>query len=366
MIAGAQVGELFGQASRWWLQELASCVPAALRDAAGRRQQTLVVTYGPDRVLLQSGRSGKSVELGKIDLEAADKSAVRAMLARAKGKINLRRALVVLKLPRTQVLRRRIALPAVASENLREVVGFELDRHTPLRAEDVYYDCRIGERDEPGKRILVDLVVAPRAIADRAIDALKGWGLAVDRMSVGDETGADDEKINLLATLTAGGRRTRLLSRLNIVLGLLAVGLAAIAIYLEFRHQHDILAVYEEELAQRRAEGQEADAIKKQVADLLDSGRYIQQRRADQPLAVALLGELTQRMPDDVWLAQFRLQGNQLILSGYALSASTLIGLLEDSEMLAQVKFTSPVTPDPKLGLERFNLSATLAQGGGS
>jgi len=363
MTSAAQISNPLGSALRWWLRELATCAPTALREAVGRRLQTLIVIYGPDQVILRSGRSGKAAEIGVIDLDVADRSTITAKL---KGKINLRRALIVLKLPGVQVLRRRIALPLVASENLREVIGFELDRHTPFRVEDAYYDYRVAERDHHRNRILIDIVVAPRTIADRAIEALKGWGLIPDRMSVANGDAPDDGTINLLAATTSVGQRMHVLSRVNTVLGLLAAGLVALAIYLEFHRQHQILAAYDAELAQQRAESLEADAIKKQVADLLDSGRYIQQHRKDQPLVVALLDELTQRIPDDIWLTQVRVQGDQLVLSGHAPSASTLIGLLEESSMLSQVRFTSPVTPDPKLGLERFNLSASVARDGGS
>lgn len=363
MISAAQVTDSFGCAVRWWLRELARCVPTSLREAVGRRIQTLIVIYGHDQVILRSGRSGKAADIGAVDLNAASRQTIAASL---RGKINLRRALVVLKLPATQVLRRRIALPLAALENLREVIGFELDRHTPLRADDVYYDYKVAERDSHGKRVLVDIVVAPRTIADRAIEALKAWGIAPDRLSVADGGPADDETINLLAAAVSTRQRTHILSRVNSALVLLAVGLVATIIYLEFDRQHQILAAYDDELAQQRAEGLAADTIKKQVADLLESGRYIQQRRQDAPLVVALLDELTRRIPDDIWLTQIRLQGDQLVLSGQAPSASVLIGLLEESPMLSQVRFTSPVTPDPKLGLERFNLSATVAQAGGS
>jgi general secretion pathway protein L len=57
---------------------------------------------------------------------------------------------------------------------------------------------------------------------------------------------------------------------------------------------------------------------------------------------------------------QFRVEGNELVLSGYSPHASALIGLLEDSEMLEQVRFGSPVTFDQRLGAERFTLSGAI------
>ncbi|NIQ97756.1 MAG: PilN domain-containing protein, partial [Desulfuromonadales bacterium] len=51
---------------------------------------------------------------------------------------------------------------------------------------------------------------------------------------------------------------------------------------------------------------------------------------------------------------------DQVMLSGYSDSSSELIGLLEQSDLLEEVRFSSPLTVDQRIGLERFNLSAKL------
>ena len=68
----------------------------------------------------------------------------------------------LLELPAERVLQRTVDLPLAAAENLREVLGFEMDRHTPFKAEDVAFDYHIVSTDRQTKRLLVDLTVAPR------------------------------------------------------------------------------------------------------------------------------------------------------------------------------------------------------------
>jgi hypothetical protein len=54
------------------------------------------------------------------------------------------------------------------------------------------------------------------------------------------------------------------------------------------------------------------------------------------------------------------LEDGTLTLSGFSLSAAPLIGRLEASPLLAQVRFSSPVTADPDGGGERFNIIAQI------
>ena len=75
-----------------------------------------------------------------------------------------------------------------------------------------------------------------------------------------------------------------------------------------------------------------------------------------------MLNEVTRLLPDDTWVVQFSRRDDQLTLSGFSAKASALIGLLEQSDLLADVRFRSPVNLDPRLQLERFNLSAGVAR----
>ena len=345
---------------QWWLKELRACVPGARRSAAGRRPRTLDILVMPELAIFQYGKGALRKEIGRVALDRPDAQAVRADAARIRRRIGLRRTDVVLCLQPDQVLRRCIHLPLAAAENLREVLSFEMERHTAFRAQEVYYDYRIGEANHDEKRISVALVAVPRTIADSAIELMKSWNLAPDRVTVADSPSAVDYSINLLPPSVKAGPG-RLGKRLNAALALAACGLAASAVYLELHRQQMVLTAYETSLKDARAMSVRVEELKKQVATMLDSSRYVAERKQRGPLATELLDEITRLLPDDTWVSQFRLQGDQLSLSGYSPAASTLIGKLEDSPVLAQVRFAAPVTLDPKLGMERFNLLALVA-----
>ena len=64
---------------------------------------------------------------------------------------------VVVALPPEQVLRKTITLPAAVEENLRQVLAYDLDRHTPFKPEEVYFDAsdrRARRRQEGDARRL--------------------------------------------------------------------------------------------------------------------------------------------------------------------------------------------------------------------
>jgi general secretion pathway protein L len=109
-----------------------------------------------------------------------------------------------------------------------------------------------------------------------------------------------------------------------------------------------------------RAEAAEANALSEQVTALLKRGQFVVERKNKRSTVAELLMEVTEILPDDTWLIQFGWRGDRLVLSGYSASPSTLIGLLEQSELLREVRFSSPVTVDQRIGLERFNLSARV------
>ena len=64
---------------------------------------------------------------------------------------------------RAKCCARRIVLPAAVEENLRQALAYDLDRHTPFKPEELYFDAAIVDRDAARSTITVDLAAARRA-----------------------------------------------------------------------------------------------------------------------------------------------------------------------------------------------------------
>jgi len=356
---------------RWWGGELSACLPGSLRRAAeGGVRQRLVVEPNGSTVHFFIAKGDSLQPIGEVPATPPDAQGQRnAGQAAAVGRIlrdaGLNGGEVWLALPRDKVLRRTVELPAAAAENLREVLGFEMDRHTPFKAGEVYFDYRVVERDAAKKRLRVDLVVVPRALADEARRLSESWGVAPDRIGVAEAGHAPRGDVDLLPA-TAAPSRGGILWRVNLTLALLLVALGAAALYLPYRNSQARLAATELALDEVRAGALEANALQERVTAALARTRLLTDRKIKRASATAVLAEVTRLLPDHTWVLKFALRDDQVTVAGYSAKPASLIAILEASPMFAEVRFSSPVTLDQRVGLERFNLSAVLAPGGGS
>ena len=344
---------------RWWFGELALFLPARLRLGLKRERRQLLIDLSEDEGAFYYRHGETLREIGSVPIAPHSDGEAAVGVKRLLGASHSRVDEVVLQLPRGNVLRRRVELPLAAAENLREVLGFEMDRHTPFGSEEVYFDYRLISTDRTAKRLVVDLAVVPRPKVDDAVGRLAEWGLEADRLESDDSRDAEGEKFNLLPSFTtsSNGGRAR---RFTAALAVLACVLLAVSLYLPVREKQEILAAAEARLAATKVEAAEANTLSEQVDELLKRGRFVIGLKSSKPTFAELLNEVTELLPDDTWLIRFNWNGNRVVLSGYSGSSSQLIRLLEDSELLKEVRFSSPLTVDQRIGLERFNLSAEL------
>ena len=347
----------------WWFAELAGCLPERLRGLFGRNGRKLRITIAGDIVTFEQVR-GKAVHpLGTLDLLHPGLAGLDDRAREILGAVRHGDSEVVIGLPRESSLRRIVDLPAPALENLREVLTFEMDRHTPFRSDEVYFDCRVASHDSQNKRIKVDLVVVAKELADRAIGLATGWGLEPDKLAIAGAS-AEEEAFNLLPAKVTGGKRGMALGVYGILVLIPFVALG-LAVHLPLKQRQALLGEAEARLLQVRQEANESDRLNKQFDEITQRSRFVQQKKRNQYTITELLDEVTRILPDNTWLLQFARKGRQLTISGYSEKPSALIGLLEESEMLSKVSFRSPVTADPKVGRDRFNISASVHKRGG-
>ena len=141
--------EQLGSFTAWWTGELQALMPAAWRERMGRGTHRLLVDVDGHQARISLHNADGARELGVLelgaalhaqpDIEAALREAARQPLDE-----------ILVRVPQRQALIRTLSFPPAAEENLREVLAFEMDRHTPFKAEHVYYDYAIAKR-EPGK-----------------------------------------------------------------------------------------------------------------------------------------------------------------------------------------------------------------------
>jgi general secretion pathway protein L len=342
----------------WWIAELAACMPNAFKGAIERRSQTVEVTIAAGQAVFRERRGESWQQLARIGLRRTEEQAARRELLRVKRSLKSRRTRIVLALAESQVLRRTVELPAAASENLREVLGFEMDRHTPFKAEDVYFDHRVLGQDGQRKRMTIELLVVPRRVADRAMTIADALGIRPHRIGIAGEAGSGRaadlsrgiEAVGANPSARPGRRRLLMAAAAASVLLLLA----------PLALMRTILSHEEARLATLRAEATEVEALVKEAAALKLRNRFLVERKIAEPSLVAVLDELTRILPDETWAAELRFEDGRVSVTGYSHDAPALIGLVEASDFFSETQFSSPVVFDPGMEADRFDLLATV------
>ncbi|HYD31122.1 MAG TPA: PilN domain-containing protein [Azospirillaceae bacterium] len=325
----------------WWFAELSFLLPRWLHIRHG----AVDLEPAGAEIFVHSAQGGEAVRL----------PAEAGVVARFLKQHGLNRSAVTLRLPAGEVLRRIVHLPLAAEENLREVLGFEMDRHTPFKADEVHFDGRIVARDPDAQRLTVDLAVATRPAVDRALRQAALWGIAPARLAPSGDDGFD-----LLPASAAPAPSVRRHVNRFLVAG--GVALAAVAVYLPVHRQQDGLARLHHEIATARADAQARDRLRQELDRLLAEERFLVERRQKHPMLVEVLAELTRLMPDDTWITQVQVEEGSVQFAGQSPASSQLVRVVEDSKLFRNATFRAPVTQDPKSNLERFLLSAALAE----
>jgi general secretion pathway protein L len=103
-------------------------------------------------------------------------AALRRAGAEIAQRLGTRPAEVVVGLPRAQVAIRRISLPPVGTDALRQMLAFEAERHLPFPPESCCFDFQVVGREADGQATLV--VGADREVVEACVAPLRDAGHA--------------------------------------------------------------------------------------------------------------------------------------------------------------------------------------------
>ncbi len=356
---------------RWWGGELAALVPDGLRRRLHADTGQIVFDVSGDEIAIDQVSRRSHREIGRVAARPDDPDAEAASLALVIGKLRMDRHDVVLRIAAAHALQRTLSLPAAAAENLRQVLTFEMDRQTPFSADQVYFDFLVGPRPSSSSTLDVELVACPKGEVDAAVERARAWGIRPDIVDIADiddiadiADGARREtaRINLLPR-APGPTASTGMARLTAVVAVVAVVLGAAAVYLPLDRQRRAAELMQAEAAKARVVAMAATKLRETIAELAGGAEFLVKRRRTSPGIVETLDALTHLLPDDTWLQQLRINGDEVRLTGFSAAASSLIGLIEGSEHFTAVRFRSSVTRDARTKAERFTISAKIVPG---
>ncbi len=321
----------------------------------------VVLDIAEDAVTVSRVDDGSTREIGRAELVEGNVARARSAVLRLLRRAKTRRAQISVRLTASQALRRTLDLPLATEENLREVLAFEMDRHTPFKADEVYYDHRVVERDAAKQRLMVELGVAPRRVIEEVLETASAWGVALDRVEIAGDDGAGGEPLNLLPREPAGasGASGGVMAP---VLVIAAITFACVTVYLSLQRDRELAENWSEKVSEIRIEATATSNLRQEIDGRLKDSRFVLDKKVRSPMVLGVIDELTRLLPDKTYLFQLQLRDGEVQISGYSSAAAQLIGLLEKSPILGNAKFRSPVTQDIREGRERFQISAELQE----
>jgi len=346
------VGRGIGGFLAWWRRSLIAWLPPAARQALGLDRGRLLLQPQGDGVELRLQQGDAVRDLGHVPLDAdAPDPLPRVLAARI---ADLPRWLLV---PSAHGLRRALTLPAAAAERLRDVVGFEIDRQTPFAAEQVHYDARVlVRRDE---QIDAELVAVPRARVEPLLHAL---GPLAETLAGIDVAGTDGVPLGVNVLEPARRRRRRDAFRpWNYGLAAFAL-LALVATMAQILANREAAAdALQRQIAANAQRAQAAAAERAELLALIEGQRFLDRARAGRPATLAVIDELTRRLPDDTYLEKLAIEDGQILMIGLSSQPSDLIARLQGSTLWRAPALTGALMPDPVARKQRFTLTAEPA-----
>ena len=339
-----------GRFWRWWRDEILYFVPPKLRAALDKEERVLRVALRDGELLLDYRHGDEQESIGRIS--TVNDAGEEALPARMPDTDR-----VVLELTPAYAARRQVSMPFGTEDRLDEVLGYEMDRLTPYAATDVYFDYRMAGRNAKRRVVEIDLVIALRQTVDDLLARLAAVDVRPTQVTLAGAPPAT----NLLPR----EQRKPAGARLPLVPAMLtgiAVLLAGIAIAAPLVHQRVELGRLEAEVSELRPAALAADQIRAEIDAATRQGNFFQARWEQSPTKISLLNELAAVIPDDTWLTRLQIDASVVRIHGESESASSLIGLLEDSGMFVDAHFSSPVTKHPRTSNDRFVIEARVVR----
>lgn len=347
-----------GQFFQWWWGELRNSLPTRFRAQ---------LQYARRRLLIQ-------VEAGDIALSVDDKTSVQSLdsfSVEGDHQLSQRRIQDILQqhelaevsrdllLPEAVVLRTRVKMPLAAEANLRTALAYEMDRHTPFQAEEVFFNWRVSTRDREAGQIHFELFVTPRKPVEANLELLTKLGLA----ATGIDVQTDDGPLGI--NLLPEALRYKIINqkaRVNLAIAavtiLLLVFVMAQSLWLR---EHQLESI-DEAIANVRAEAMAVQQIRKQIDDATDAAGFLQERKIENGYKVEMFAELTRVLPSNTFLDRLSLNAETTQMQGKSDNAQSLIELINDSPMFDNASFRGPTRLDNRSRKEIFDLSADNVQ----
>lgn len=346
-----KIATSIGAFLRWWGGQLRDLIPASRAGQGGSAGARLVLEVSEGRANLVR-EAGARVSLAS---EAAGRGVGPEGIGMLLAGSESAGLPVGIRVPLGDCLVRQVELPAEARTRFADILRLDLERATPLRANDVLTDFVV-----PAGRSAAGMVMVRQIVLRR--DKVAPWQAALERagrpaafIDCFDTASGEAVPVNLLADETIAGASGEP-GRWRAGLLALCVVLAVAALWTWSSRQGAALASLKAETAAARDKALKAQRTLDGAVGTLGDLAALKQLTAGSISLTEALDALTKLIPDSAWLQDIRIEAGVIELTGLAQNAAGLLPVLERSSVFTEASFTAPVLLDPTAGKERFSI----------
>lgn len=340
----------------WWLTSLLDLVPERLRLKIFQYPDRLQIEFENGKITI-SYYNGNSKELIDKKVISREDELGKASIIQWLSQVRSNYVENIVLVPPKHILQKNLKLPLSSENNIREIIGFEMDRQTPFSTDQVYYDTRIIARDTEQEKLSLDLFVATRDYIDSLLAEIRNWSLSAVAVTFREKDGPAG--INLLPDeekTTPRGKHDTVTVAGSIITFILFLT----ALYLPLLHQRNAISILENKVTTSRDMARQIQPLITEKEKILERDRFLTEKRLNKLPVIKVLDELTKILPDDTYLERLTIRGDEMQINGESSSATSIIQLLEKSAYFQNTQPRSPITKDVTTSKERFFISATL------
>ena len=348
-VSNSPAGEFF----RWWGAELGNAMPAQFRERIqyARRKLLLQVNDAGVELSIEDDGSIQSLDALSTEQDAhIQQQRVRELLIQHE----LTEVNRDLLLEESVVLRNEVVMPLATEANLRQALAYEMDRHTPFEADEVFYNWKVLNRDREAGQLHFELFATPREPVEAKIEVLNRLGLSPTGVDIATDDGPMG--INLLPE----NLRFHIVNqqvRGNWIMAAVTAFLLVFVMMQSLWLREQQIESINEAIDDVRAEAMAVQQIRKQIDDAAEAAGFLQAHKIENGYKLETLAELTRILPQDTYLDRLSMTAGTAQMQGKSANAQALIELINDSEYFENASFRGPTRLDSRSGKEIFDLS---------
>jgi general secretion pathway protein L len=332
----------------WWVEQLAGLLPASWLNIFAKSSDAAILELEDENFVLWIRRNGGSVRTSQGAI--GDLKAALAHVAHLPH-------LLLLRVSPKQALCKTLSLPGAARRELKNLLGFEIDRETPFEQAEVYWSYLAGPLDKGRGKLDVDLVVVPHPVADAAVAAARDAGFDPAALEVDVAT---DRSVLIWVAAQQPVQQILLYRKFKPAVSVTCAVLAAFVI-VSFAGLQLNLFLANRAIADLQERSHEASLLRQAANRRTASIAFLSKAQGTNENALGILAAATHTLPDDTYLTSFSVHDGHVTITGYSDSAANLIGLLAKAPAFREPVFDSPVTESQDSDQEKFSISMALA-----